>query len=95
MKTTCRSVPSDWICEELKGKIRQDEERKEAIDTEDKIKEAKRALAATKKAETVVKRVKTKQKRNFSERDDSVGGEEQGAKSLKASTASPTSGADL
>ena len=75
MKNTCRSVPSDWICKELKEKIQQDE----------KIKEAKSAKAA----------VKTKQKRNFSERDDSVGGEEQEAKSLKASTASPIFGADL
>ena len=86
MKTTCRSVPSDWICEELKGKIRQEEERKAAKDAEEKIKEDKRALAAAKKAEAAVK---TKQKRNFSERDDSVGGKEQEAKSLKASTASP------
>ena len=41
MKTTCRSVPSDWICEELKKKIQQDEERKAAKDAEEKIKEAK------------------------------------------------------
>ena len=38
MKNTCRSVPSDWICKELKEKIQQDE----------KIKEAKSAEAAVK-----------------------------------------------
>ena len=92
MKTTCRSVPSDWICEELKRKIQQDEETKAAKKAGEEIKEAKRALAATKKAEAAVK---AKQKRIFSERDDSLGGEEQEAKTLKASTASLTSGADF
>ena len=88
MKTSCRSVPADWYCEDLKARINEEKKKQAVKDAEEKLKEEKRALAAKKKAEAVLN---TKQKRK---KDDSEGGEDADPKSKKASTTKPLDGAE-